>query len=576
MSSAPTMSYLAAHLHRLSIEALLRAEADPAEDLAVVQGTRIVRAGRTALQAGIEAGQSCATARAISPGIRLLERDLTREAEALRQLACCALRFTPQLSLIEPGPVVDRAGMILEIGRSLRLFGGADSIRQQLGGDLRQLGFSARLCQAPTPTGAWLLALRHERLLISEPERLVQLLSRLPLELLASCGPHQEALQAAGLQTIGQLLQLPRASLARRFGPALLEELDRALGERPDPRPLFEPPARFDAELELAARVEQAEQLLFAARRLVLQLCGWLQAREAGALRLDLIARSDDRPPRETVVSLRLERASRDPEHLSMLLREHLQQRCRLQAPALYLRLRCEWIGACQTVSDDLFPDARHADAEWIDRLVERLQARLGREQVLRLRAAADHRPEFASSAVPLGAANGSRASGSGNRQAVSNGRPLPSIQGRGRSARPMQHETSTGTTATCDSERASVRPHTSGREPHGSTGAQHRLGPAAKIAGAHVWPLPRPLWLVEPPVAIGERNNRPYLDGPLSLLAGPERIETGWWDPTLTQRDYFIAEDSAHRLLWIFRIRHPHPDARGAGPGWFLHGRYG
>jgi len=374
------MSYLAAHLHRLSIEALLRAEADPVEDLAVVQGTRIVRAGKSALQAGIRPGQSCATARAISPTIRLLDRDLTREAEALRQLACCALRFTPQLSLIEPGPAVDRTGMILEIGRSLRLFGRADAIGQQLGRDLLELGFSARLCQAPTPTGAWLLALHHDGLLIGEPERLARLLSALPVGLLESCEPHQQTLQAAGLQTIGQLLELPRAGLARRFGPALLEELDRALGERPDPRPLFEPPARFDAELELAARVEQAEQLLFAARRLVLQLCGWLQAREAGALRLDLIARSEDRPPRETLVSLRLERASRDPEHLSVLLREHLQQRCRLQAPALYLRLHCEWIAASETLSDDLFPDARRADAEWIDRLVEWLQARLGRE----------------------------------------------------------------------------------------------------------------------------------------------------------------------------------------------------
>lgn len=518
------MSYLAAHLHRLSIEALLRVEADPAEDLAIVQASRVVRAGKAALQAGVQPGQSCATARAISPATRLLERDLIREAEALRQLACCALRFTPQLSLIEPGTVADRSGLILEIGRSLRLFGGADAIHRQLRRDLRQLGFSARLCQAPTPTGAWLLAMQQDGLLIGEPERLAPLLSALPVSLLDQAAPHQETLQAAGLRTIGQLLQLPRAGLARRFGPALLEELDRALGERPDPRPLFEPPAQFDAELELAARVEQADQLLFAARRLVLQLCGWLQARGAGALRLDLIARSDDRPPRETVMSLRLERATRDPEHLSVLLREYLQQHCRLQAPALYLRLRCEWIGTCPGRSEDLFPDAQRSDTEWIDRLVERLQARLGRTQVMRLRAAPDHRPELASEAVPIG--EGSTLSQS---RRAANG---------------------------------------SGQRGHG-----HR----PPISGVPALPLPRPLWLIDPPTAIGERHDRPYLDGPLSLLAGPERIEAGWWDPILTQRDYFIAEDSAHRLLWIFRVRHPDPEARaGRGSGWFLHGRYG
>jgi protein ImuB len=72
--------------------------------------------------------------------------------------------------------------------------------------------------------------------------------------------------------------------------------------------------------------------------------------------------------------------------------------------------------------------------------------------------------------------------------------------------------------------------------------------------------------------VALGERNGRPFRDGPLSLLAGPERIESGWWEDRSVQRDYFVAEDSLHRLLWIYRER-LRDDAAG---GWFLHGRFG
>jgi len=83
-------------------------------------------------------------------------------------------------------------------------------------------------------------------------------------------------------------------------------------------------------------------------------------------------------------------------------------------------------------------------------------------------------------------------------------------------------------------------------------------------------------LWLVEPPIALSERNNRPYLDSPMRLLAGPERIETGWWEQAPAQRDYFIAEDASHRLFWVFMARLPKNDGTGRQAGWFLHGRYG
>jgi protein ImuB len=76
----------------------------------------------------------------------------------------------------------------------------------------------------------------------------------------------------------------------------------------------------------------------------------------------------------------------------------------------------------------------------------------------------------------------------------------------------------------------------------------------------------PRPLWLVNPPEALREARGRPQRAGPLTLLAGPERIESGWWDGGDMRRDYFVALDNAGCWLWIFR------DPRPPG-GWFLHG---
>ena len=75
----------------------------------------------------------------------------------------------------------------------------------------------------------------------------------------------------------------------------------------------------------------------------------------------------------------------------------------------------------------------------------------------------------------------------------------------------------------------------------------------------------PRPLWLLPEPIPLAEHQHRPVYGTPLTLLSGPERIESGWWDGQWAERDYFIARDEQHALLWIFRPRVP--DAASSRP---------
>src|SRR4029077_7778756 len=58
--------------------------------------------------------------------------------------------------------------------------------------------------------------------------------------------------------------------------------------------------------------------------------------------------------------------------------------------------------------------------------------------------------------------------------------------------------------------------------------------------------PGPRPLWLLEPPRRRGG-------EAP-PLLAGPERIEAGWWDGDEARRDYFIAQWEGAAVAWVYR----------------------
>jgi protein ImuB len=57
-----------------------------------------------------------------------------------------------------------------------------------------------------------------------------------------------------------------------------------------------------------------------------------------------------------------------------------------------------------------------------------------------------------------------------------------------------------------------------------------------------------------------------PSFQGELSFIAGPERIEAGWWDGAEVRRDYYVAANARGETFWIF---HEH---RGE-QGWYLHG---
>jgi protein ImuB len=78
--------------------------------------------------------------------------------------------------------------------------------------------------------------------------------------------------------------------------------------------------------------------------------------------------------------------------------------------------------------------------------------------------------------------------------------------------------------------------------------------------------PSPRPLWLLTAPKALASREDRPEYRGPLALLAGPERIEAGWWDGRRVGRDYYVARTRRGELVWVYREHR-------MLPAWYLQG---
>src|SRR5205807_2025596 len=274
----------------------------------------------------------------------------------LEHVAAWACQFTPRVSLEPPH------GLLLEVEGSLRLFGGLERLLERLREGLDAMELTAQLAVAPVARAALWRARGHGARLEEVP------LAALSLE------PEVfEFLKSIGLSKVGGLFALPRDGLARRCGQALLDDLDRALGTVPEAREYFTLPPRFAATLELPAEVSRAEGLLFAARRLLVQLEGLLAARHAGvrAFILTLL-----QSKASTVVEVRLASPAREAQRLGQLLREKLAT-LSLSCPVEAIRLEAGDFSPLHARTAGMFGDALAEDESW-GRLAERLQARLG------------------------------------------------------------------------------------------------------------------------------------------------------------------------------------------------------
>ena len=104
-----------------------------------------------------------------------------------------------------------------------------------------------------------------------------------------------------------------------------------------------------------------------------------------------------------------------------------------------------------------------------------------------------------------------------------------------------------------------------------------HRLEhmPRARPAPCAADRTPQPSWVLPQPLRLPVRDHRPVYRETLQLIAGPHRVEGGWWDRAPdgiqhrhAQRDYFVAFDARAGVLWVFQER-----LADEGGAWYLHG---
>ncbi|NHZ81526.1 DNA polymerase Y family protein [Massilia sp. CCM 8695] len=361
----------------------------------VLEHGRVLAASPLARAGGVREGMRRGGVLMLLPAARLHEREPVREAAAMQALAMALLQYTPQVTLAE------EASLLMDVGASLRLFGGVRALCRRIRASVRALGFSARLSCAPTARGAWLLARGgsgHALGMASLKRRLDLLPAALPLP----ARPFAAWLEGIGCLSLGQLRRLPRPGLQRRCGGALLGVLDAAYGMTAELFDWIAAPTSFQARLELFDRVEQADALLAGAHSLLLQMTGWLCAHQLAVGRIVLLLEHERgrvaRPP--TVLDIILAEPTWRDEHLVRLLRERLGS-LSLEAHVIGLVLEAPEVQAMAMPSESLFPEPGGSEQDqW--RMLELLVARLGPENVLQAAPRADYRPELANRWVPV------------------------------------------------------------------------------------------------------------------------------------------------------------------------------
>ncbi len=335
---------------------------------------------RAAEQVGLHRGMPLVDARAICPALATRPADLAAEGAFLETLRRWAVRYSPLVAR-------DGAdGLLADITGVAHLFGGEEALAHDMTARLARAAITARAAIADTRGAAHALA-RHGGG-IAAPGATLAALAPLPVTALRLDSETAEALARLGLTRIRDLVPLPRAPLARRFGAGLMLRLDQALGAQPEPvAPAPEPP-HYGVRLTLPEPIGLLSDVQAGLGRLLERLCATLAANHHGARLVRLEMRRVDRG---TVrAEIRLARPMNEPARMAALFADALGDidagfgidQLRLSAPAT------------EPLAPRQMDAPRQIGADKLTDLVTRLGNRLGFDAVQRLCPAESHIPE--------------------------------------------------------------------------------------------------------------------------------------------------------------------------------------
>ncbi len=345
---------------------------------------------------GITRGMSLAEARAIKPNIETTAANAKADYEALDALARWFIRYTP-LSAINGAD-----GIFLDITGCAHLFGGERAMVQDMTKRLKQAGITLQASIAETPGAAWAFTRFKPNHITPEHENSWQALAPLPVKALRLDDASTTTLSRLGLKKVGDILDIPRHTLARRFRgipakqvTALLVRLDQALGKQEEPIKPLQPLPSWQVRQAFMEPMVHIEVLETAVVQLMQCLCAALGEAEQGAMRVQLSAFRVDGTVQQLMIGTN--KPSRDAAHMMRLFHEKL--------PQLDADFGFDLLVLSAHETSELRPeqtgDQHTENAHSITKLIDKLSARLGPASVHYLKHKNSHLPERCQTLAP-------------------------------------------------------------------------------------------------------------------------------------------------------------------------------
>jgi len=437
----PQRRILSLWFPRLAAERVLRQDRGlPGGPFAVLRDQNnmqvIIALTPEAEAAGLSRGQPVRDAMAICPTLHTRLSNPQAEALFLTSLRRWAGKFSPWVAEEPP------AGLVIDITGCAHLFGGEEALLQQVEGECTDLGLSVQAGIADTVGAAWALARfsgraaqnprsgddiaqearatrsravkrRHwerggpapqlappdapHKHPIAAPGHTRQAITPLPLAALRLSDDSIAALARLGLRQVGDLIGVPRAALARRFGRDVVQRLDQALGVEPEPISPARPPHHFATRLTLPEPIGRHEDIAAGLDRLLPALCARLETSGRGARRVRMQLFRTDHTMQTLEVGLA--RPSADPHRIRPLMLMKLPDvdsgfgidKLRLEANVtepVHARQHAGHMEAAASAGQRLTQDNALSD------LIGRIGARVGLERITRHHPGNSHIPE--------------------------------------------------------------------------------------------------------------------------------------------------------------------------------------
>lgn len=470
--------WLYLHFPSLQLDSFSQQHHD--EAIVVVDGRQnlIVQASQSAREHGIKIGMGLGSAAALCRKLQVHPYSEDLESKRIQEIANRLYTFTSDIV------IWSSQGLLLKVDNMLTLYQGLDNYWQVIKQALEREHVHYHYSTGFSPFSACLLYQTDGNKLLTDKADILDKIKPLPLEASVLSTTHVQQLNRIGIRTIGELLSLSTADLARRFTIDVVNYVGRLLGQFKHPVTFFAPQEEFSCYQALLYELDNIAWLEKPLYNQLTRLQDFLSLRNQVAYELKITlhqrrVETQTTTDSETVMRLHAGQGEYHADKWWQLCQLRLET-VTLEGPVHAINLEVVRSGHHQATHRDMFSN-KQSDMGELE-LIALLQAKLGQTQVCKMSLSDDPRPEQATHY--------------------------------------FHHESSNA----IQSQRTIKQ---------------------------------RPTFLLPQPAPLQHK---------VTLVHGPERLVTGWWDGQPITRDYFVAKQSEGEWLWVFR---------DAQQRWFLHGQF-